>query len=80
MFDKIVEKIQIILSDHPSASLHVCGGFKDKEWFIHSIRTDEEGRCCHDFSIAYNLTQIVGKTTCFPVTMGHYINLPDLLP
>lgn len=51
----------------------------NKEWSVHSVRTDEEGRQWHGFSIAYDLTQIVHKPTRFPGTTGHQVNLLDLL-
>lgn len=51
-----------ILSDQPSASIHIYGDFNihHKEWWVPSSNS-EEGRYYHDFSIAYELTKIVDK-------------------
>ena len=80
IFDSIAERIDSILLAHPSASIHLCGDFNihHQEWLIHSNCTDEEGRHCHDFAIAYDLTQIVDKPTRVPDIDGHFPNLLDL--
>lgn len=46
IINKIVEKIDDILSGHSSVSIHICGDFSiyHKEWLIHSNKLYEEGR------------------------------------
>ena len=80
IFDSIAENIDSVLVDHPSASIHLCGDFNihHKEWLIHSNCTDEEGRYCHSFAIAYDLTQIVDKPTRVPDVVGQFASLLDL--
>lgn len=65
MFDWIADKINFILSDHLSASIHICGDFSIhyREWLVHSSKTDEEIKYCYDLSITYLLTKIVYKFT-----------------
>lgn len=80
MFDRITEKIEDILSDHPSASICICGDFNvHNVWLIPPDMTNEEGKHCHDFPVAYELTQIMDKPTCVPNISGHYANLFHLL-
>ena len=80
IFDCIAEKIDSILLAHPSASIHLCGDFNihHQEWLIHSNRTDEEGRHCHSFALAYDLTQIVDRPTRIPDVDGQFPSLLDL--
>lgn len=70
MFDRIAEKIEDILSDHHFNVHNV--------WLIPLDTTNEEGKHCHDFPVAYELTQIVDKPTCVPNTSGHHANLLHL--
>ena len=80
LFDSIAEKIDSIMSVYPSASIHVCGDFNvhHQEWLVHSNKTTAEGRHCHEFALAYDLTQIVDKPTHIPDQPGHFSNLLDL--
>ena len=80
IFDRISDKIDSILLDHPHAEIHVCGDFNvhHEEWLVHSNKTDLEGRHCHDFAIAYGLTQIVTEPTRVPDVASHFPNLLDL--
>ena len=80
IFDSIAEKIDSILSVHPSASIHLCGDFNvhHQEWLVHSNKTDREGRYCHDFALAYDLTQIVDEPTHIPDQVGYFPSLLDL--
>jgi len=72
-----IDKIQV---DYPSADIHICGDFNvhHKEWLVHSNKTDSEGRHCHAFSVACELTQIVDSPTRVPDVAGQYPNLIDL--
>ena len=66
VIDKIANQIDKILVDYPSANIHIiCGDFNvhHQEWLIHSNKTDPEGRHCHDFSVAYELSQIIDSQT-----------------
>ena len=80
VIDHIADQIDKIYSDYPSANIHVCGDFNvhHEEWLVHSNKTDPEGRICYDFSIAYELTQIVDKPTRIPDNINHSPNLLDL--
>ena len=80
IFKSISEQIDHILSAHPSANIHICGDFNvhNVEWLAHSNKTDDEGRFCHDFSIAYDLTQIVNEPTRVPDSDSQYASLLDL--
>ena len=77
MFDKIASQIDKIRVDYPSANIHICGDFNvhHQEWLVHSNKTDTEGRYCHDFSVAYELSQIIDSPTR---VIGHFPNLLDL--
>lgn len=71
MFDKMVRKIDGFLFVHPSATVYICGNFNiHKEWQVHSNRTNEEGKYCHDFSITYKLAQIIESLLGFPIQPG----------
>lgn len=79
MFDKMVEKIDDICSDHPSAGIHIYGDFNNihhKEWLFHSII--EESRYYYVFFIGSDLTQIFDKSNRVPETTEHHANLQDL--
>lgn len=60
MIDETAEKIDAILSGYPSANIHIYGDFKIpyKDWLFHWNKTDEKGKYCQDFAIAYELTQL----------------------
>ena len=80
VLERIGDKIDGILSEFPSANIHICGDFNvhNEEWLVHSNKTDAEGRFCHDFATAYDLTQIVDSPTRVPDAEGHFANLLDL--
>ena len=80
VLERIAGMIDGILSEHPSANIHICGDFNihNEEWLVHSNKTDVEGRFCHDFATAYDLTQIVKSPTRVPDADGHFANLLDL--
>ena len=80
IFESISEKIDTILLSQPSASIHICGDFNihHKEWLIHSNTTDFEGRYCHNFALAYELSQIIDGPTRVPDVTGHTPSLLDL--
>ena len=80
VIDKIASQIDKILANHPSANIHICGDFNvhHEEWLVHSNKTDTEGRHCHDFSVAYELSQIIDSPTHIPDVVGQYPNLLDL--
>lgn len=76
MDDRIV--IDDTLSGYSSVIGHICGdlSINHKELLVHANRTDEEGEYCLDFSIAYELTQIVDKSSCF-ADIGYPANTLD---
>ena len=80
VIDHIADQVDKIYNDHPSASIHICGDFNvhHEEWLVHSNKTTPEGRICHDFSVAYELTQIVDKPTRIPDNIQHFPNILDL--
>ena len=80
LLDQIAEKVDLILTECPSANIHICGDFNvhHKEWLIHSNTTDEAGWQCHDFAMAYGLTQIVDVPTRVPDRDGDFASLLDL--
>lgn len=51
IFDRISEKIDSILAQFFSATVHICGNFNigHKEWLVHSNKTDE-GKYCRDLN------------------------------
>lgn len=77
MFNWISETIDGILTENPLASFHIPGDLNihHKEM---STRTDEAGSHCKDFSIAYDLTQIIEEPTSVPDTTGHQVNILKL--
>lgn len=60
MIKKIAEKIEAILSWHPSANIHIYGDLKIqyKDWLFHWNKTAEKGKYCQDFANAYELSQL----------------------
>ena len=80
IFDNISGKIDEILSDYPSANIHICGDFNvhHKDWLTHSRVTDPEGIECFNFSVAHDLTQIVSTPTRLPDVDTHFASLLDL--
>lgn len=68
-FKQIAEMSDNMLFEYPSASFHTCGDFNihQKEWWVYLNKTDEEDRYCWNFSVAYELTQIIEElivTSC----------------
>lgn len=55
MFGRKSETIDNILTECPSARFYINGDFNidQKESLIHSKKTNEGGRYCRDFSVAY---------------------------
>lgn len=78
--DDGIDKIAENTDDNPSAKIHICDDFNihHKEWLVHSNKSDEEGRYCYDFSITYDLIQIIDKHTHVPDTTVHRTNLLNL--
>lgn len=66
IFDRIREKIGNILTQFPSVSLHICSDLNihHKAGIVNFNKTDVEGRYYRDFSVAYELTMIIGEATC----------------
>ena len=61
VFDSISSNIDEVLLINPSANVFVFGDFNvhHKDWLTYSGGTDRPGELCYDFSISYNLTDIV---------------------
>ena len=80
VFEKIGSQIDKILVSYPSANIHICGDFNihHEKWLVYSNKTDPEGRYCYDFSVAYELTQIIDSPTHVPDIIDQYHNLLDL--
>lgn len=78
MFDQIAEKVDAILSDHSSAFLFGNFSVYHEKWLAHSYKSNEEGRYCYNFSVTFELMQIMDKLTCVPDIVVHYINFLDL--
>lgn len=68
IFDQISESIENILTEFPLGSFHICGLF-------FTTKTDEEGRYCRDFFIAYELTQITEEPFQDPDAIVQQTNL-----
>lgn len=78
IIESISEKIDNILSAHPSVNIRVCEDFHvhNIEWLAHS--NNDEGRFYHDFVIVHDLIQIFHKPTHVPDTDRQYASLLDL--
>ena len=65
VFDAISSNIDEVLSINPSPNVFVFGGFNvhHKDWLTYSGATDRPGELCYNFSISYDLTQMVN----FPI-------------
>lgn len=48
LIDRISDRFHNIFTEFPSVSVHICGEFniQNKDWLVHSNKTDEEGRYC----------------------------------
>lgn len=68
---------RLIIFSLTSTRFHIFGGFNiyHKEWLVHSNKTNAEGKYCRDFSIAYELTQIIREPTQVLDKKGHQVNL-----
>lgn len=73
MFDQISEIINNILIEYLSVAFHICGGFSysPQEWLFKSNKIVEESRYCIDFSVIYEITQIMEEPTCILDATGH---------
>lgn len=68
MLDRMVEKIDDILSGHPSATIHICGNFNiHKEQLVHSNMTNKGGKYYYNLSKAYELTRLWISLLMFPI-------------
>lgn len=63
-----------------SVNFNICGDINihQKEWLFYSFKPDEEYRYCKEFSIVYNLTQIIECAIRVADAAGHLANLLDL--
>ena len=54
--------------------VHICGDFNvdHEESLVHSTKTDAEDRYCHDFSVAYDPTQIIDAPSRISDNAGQY--------
>ena len=80
VINHISDKIDEVLSCHTSANICI---FRDINvhhipWLVHSNRTDAAGIKCFNFSVAYDLTQVVKFSTRVPDTPGQFPSLIDL--
>lgn len=59
MVDRIDERIDDILSNYPSTTIHLCDdlNFRHDQWLAHSNIIEEDDKYSHDFAIAYELNQ-----------------------
>ena len=80
MFTSIANQIDDILINHPSAKINVFGDFNvhHVQWLTHSNHTDNVGVECFNFSLAYELKQIIPFPTRVPDTANHFPSLLDL--
>ena len=83
VFDSISSNIDEVLLINPSANVFVFGDFNihHKDWLTYSGGTDQPGKLCYNFSISYDLTQMVNFPTripdcdsCSPVLLGLLIS------
>lgn len=49
-----------------------------EEWLVNSNKNDDEGKYCHDFSIASDPTQITDKLNRVPDINGRQVNCDRL--
>ena len=80
VFTSIANQIDDILINHPSANINVFGDFNvhHVQWLTHSNHTDNVGVECFNFSLAYELKQIIPFPTRVPDTANHFPSLLDL--
>ena len=73
VFDSISSNIDKVLSINLSANVFVFGDFNvhHKDWLTYSGGTDRSGELCYNFSISYDLTQIVNFPTRIPDCDSH---------
>lgn len=79
LFDSISEKIDHLISEHPSSEVIILGDFNvhNKEW-LGSSKTDPQGRAAADFATSNALTNLVQQPTYFPRISTHSSNPLDL--
>lgn len=79
MFDRITETIDNIFFEYTSVNFNIYGesNIQHIKWLVHSNNTDDEGRHCWNFSVAYKLSHImfIGNRTLGepPWTLPHII-------
>ena len=80
VIDSISSKIDQILVDNSSASIHLCGDFNvhNKDWLVFSNKTTHEGTDCQNFAVSHDLTQIIDFPTRIPDVEHHFQSLLDL--
>ena len=80
VFTLIANQIDNILINHPSANINVFGDFNihHVQWLTHSNHTDNVGVECFNFSLAYELKQIIPFPTRVLDTANHFPSLLDL--
>ena len=80
VFDSISSNIDDVLSINPSAIVFVFEDFNvhHKDWLTYSSGTDQPGELCYNFSISYDLTQMVNFPTRIPDYDSHSPALSDL--
>ena len=78
--NNISDKIDQLLTENPSASIHLCGDFNvhNKDWLTFSNKITREGLECQNFAIAHNLTQLIDFPTRIPDVEDHFQSLLDL--
>ena len=79
VFTSITNQIDTILIHHPSANINVFGDFivHHVQWLTHSNHTDNVGVECFNFSLDYELKQIVPFPTHVPDAANHFPSLLD---
>ena len=79
VFDSISLNIDEVFSINPSANAFVFGDFNvdHKDWFTYSGGTDRPGELCYNFSISYDLSQMVNFPTRIPDCDSHSPALLD---
>ena len=72
-FDVISSNIDEVPSINPSANVFVFGDFNvhHKDWLTYSGRTDGPSKACYNFSISYDITQMVNFPTWIPDCDSH---------
>ena len=77
--DSILSNIDEVLSINPSANVFLFQDFNThhKDWLTYSGGTDQPDELCYNFSISYDLTQMVNFPTRIPDCDSHSPALLD---